>query len=316
MIRSNRQPVPPGKRLRYRFESGLLRAASMLAQCFPRRAVQRAGRAAGWIAYYLAPSVRNVALQNLEVAFGARPENPNIARASLQNFGGTLATLLWSPRLTSNNFRRYIEVDESTLPRGRAVVFATMHYGDWELLGQATGFLGLPVTIVQENMRNEALEAFFSRLRSRGGHTIVAQELAGMRLFRVLRGGGATALLVDTSTNRRGGGIWLDFFGLPAFSPPAFAALALRTGAVVVPAYAAPLPDGRTRLVYLRAIELSPSDDVRELSQRCLKLFEDVIRATPEPWLWAYKRWSPRPTEERGRYPEYSRPIRLRKRSK
>jgi len=131
-----------------------------------------------------------------------------------------------------------------------------------------------------------------------------------------LRKGDSTALLIDTNSNRRGGGIWLEFFGLPVFSSPAFAALALRTGAPVVVAYAKPLPGGRSRLVFGEASYFEATGgeerDIHTLSQQCLKLCEDVIRAEPEPWLWVYKRWTPRPTEERGRYPEYSRHIGLR----
>ncbi len=320
MIRSKRQPPTWGKRVRYRLEVWLSQGVAALAQLFPRRVVQLVGRALGALAYYLTPGLQKIAMQNLDIAFGdsrSVADKRRIARASLQHFAGTIATLLWSPRLTPNNFRRYVEVNETTIPRGCAVVFVTMHYGDWELLGLTESYLGSPLTIVQENMRNELLENFFGRLRSHTGHKLVAQELAAMRIFRALREGGGTALLIDTSTNRRGGGIWLDFFGLEAFSSPAFAALALRSGAPVVPAYAQPLADGRARLVYGPAIEFTPTGDVerdiRELSQRCLKFCEDVIRAAPEPWLWAYKRWSPRPTVDRGRYPEYSRYVAMRK---
>ena len=321
MIRSKRTPLTWSKRIRYRLEIWVLTLVIIVVQLFPRRVVQLTASGLGWLAYYLAPLLRRIALQNLDAAFGdsrSDLEKRRIARRSLQYFAATIAGLFWSPRLTPENYSRYIEIDAESLARlrGQGVIFATMHYGDWEILGLAGGYLGFPMTIVQEKMRNPALAKLLARLRSHSGHRLVSQELAVTRLFRALRNGGSTALLIDTNTNRRGGGIWLDFFGLPVFSSVAFAALALRSGAPLVFAYAQPLPGGRTRLVFKQTKDFRPTGDkehdIRELSQHCLKLCEEVIRAAPEPWMWTYKLWSPRPTEERGRYPEYSRHIRLR----
>jgi KDO2-lipid IV(A) lauroyltransferase len=255
--------------------------------------------------------VRRISLENLQLALGNADER--IGRASLQNFVATVLGLFWARRLTRENFRQFVEIDEPSLARarevfkrGKGLVFATLHFGDWELLGLTTALVGLPLTIVQEAMRNRPLQELLSRLRGATGHTVIAQEMAVTKLFRVLRNGGATALLVDLGTTRRGRGIWLDFFGLPVFSSPAFAALALRSGAPVLFAYALPLPDGRARLVYGPEIT---GRDMRELAQNAYRLCEDLIRRHPEFWWWSYKRWSPRPTESQGRYPSYSRPL-------
>jgi lauroyl/myristoyl acyltransferase len=34
---------------------------------------------------------------------------------------------------------------------------------------------------------------------------------------------------------------------------------------------------------------------------------EELVREHPDQWLWTYKRWKRRPTEERGRFPFYSK---------
>jgi Kdo2-lipid IVA lauroyltransferase/acyltransferase len=320
MIRSNRQPLTAGKRVRFRLEWLAAETLALIIPVFPRRFVVQLGYALGWLAF--CGPARRVALQNLDVAFGdtkTPADKTRIARGSLQNFVATILCLFWGRRLTPENFHEFVEIDEASLAhahtvlrRGKGLVFATLHYGDWELIGLTSAFVGLPLTIVQEGMRNEALQELFARLRGVTGHRVVPQELAATKLYRTLREGGITALLVDLGSNRRGGGLWLDFFGLPAFSSPAFAALALRTGASVLFGYALPLPNGRVRLVFGPEVERQPEDDARALAQRALKMCEDLIRRQPEYWLWSYKRWTPRPTEERGRYPEYSRHIGLR----
>ena len=57
--------------------------------------------------------------------------------------------------------------------------------------------------------------------------------------------------------------VYVDFFNRPAATTSALAALALRTGAPVVPVFALPLPGGRFRMVYEHAVEPPPADDPR-----------------------------------------------------
>jgi KDO2-lipid IV(A) lauroyltransferase len=309
MIRSRRKPLSAGQRLQFFLTWLAAESLAWVIPVFPRRLVVRLGRALGWLAY--CGQVRRISRENLQLAFGHADDR--IGRASLQNLVATVLGLFWGRRLTPENYRQFVEIDEASLAhanevlkRGHGLVFATLHFGDWELLGLTAAFHGWPITIVQEAMRNRRLQDLLSRLRGVTGHRVIPQEFAVTKLFRALREGGATALLIDLSSNRRGGGVWLDFFGLPVFSSPAFAALALRSGAPVLFAYALPLPDGRVRLVYGPEIA---GKDILELSQNAYRLCEDLIRRHPQFWLWSYKRWSPRPTEEQGRYPSYSRPL-------
>jgi len=57
-----------------------------------------------------------------------------------------------------------VEFDPESLRRVReiqatrkGVISIAMHYGDWELLGLALDFNGLPMTVVQDTTENAAL---------------------------------------------------------------------------------------------------------------------------------------------------------------
>ena len=320
-MKAARKPVSATKRLRHRLEAGLLGAVAWLIPKFSRPAAQRLGRAAGSLAYRLSPKLRRIALANLATAFGdtlARARKKEIARRSLQNVGATLLGLFWAPRLTRENLDRFVELDresfalvEKIRASGRGIIFVTLHYGDWEMLGLATGFYGIPVTIVQEAMKNERIEELFGKLRGSSGHRIVPSRYAAMTLLKTLKRGGAIALLNDLNATRKRGGVWLDFFGLPVFSNAAAGALAVHTGAAIVGSVAHPLPDGRVRIVYgpeiTSAMTGDKEADARILNEKCLEFCEQVIRQQPEHWMWTYKRWTPRATPEQGRYPKYSR---------
>lgn len=320
-MKAERKPISAGKQLRFHLEVAGLRALEWLVTRFSRRAVTRAGRAVGSLAYYLAPDLRRIALANLDIAFGdtkSSAEKRRIARASLQNFGRTLFGLFWSSRLTRENFEQFVTLDQPSLEmalavqaRGTGMVVFTPHYGDWELLGQACGWYGILMTIVQEAEQNVAVEEILGRLRGVSGHRLVPGKSAAYGLLKALKRGGTSGMLVDVNATRRQGGDWLEFFGLPVYSPTAAGGLTRHTGAAIMPCVATPLPDGRIQIVYGPEITWQRTGDadadIRAINQQCLAFCERTIRAAPEFWFWSYKRWKLRPTPDQGRYPAYSR---------
>ena len=79
------------------------------------------------------------------------------------------------------------------------------------------------------------------------------------------------------------------------------AALALRTGAPIVPVFAVRLPDGRYRMIYEHPVVPPPADHpdaVRELTQRCTDVLEMYVRRYPNNWLWMHRRWRDLPRGE------------------
>jgi Kdo2-lipid IVA lauroyltransferase/acyltransferase len=101
------------------------------------------------------------------------------------------------------------------------------------------------------------------------------------------------AMLIDQHTHSADA-IRVQFFGRPVAATSTLAALALRTGAQVVPVFSSPRAGGGMRMTYGPPVE-PPSDagpdGVRELTQRCTDALERVIREEPVPWLWMHRRW-------------------------
>jgi Kdo2-lipid IVA lauroyltransferase/acyltransferase len=88
--------------------------------------------------------------------------------------------------------------------------------------------------------------------------------------------------------------IYVSFFERPAATTSMLAALALRTGAPVVPVFALPMPGGRYRMIYEHAVDPPSADTpeaVREFTQRCTDVLEMYVRRHPSLWLWMHRRW-------------------------
>ena len=255
-----------------------------------------------------------VALSNLEVAFGTRfspQQREKIIRESFQHFARTMVDLLWSPRLTRENFLQYIELEnfeETMRDTGpeRSLMIACYHYSNFEWLSLACGFLDLKGTIISQEFKNSFLDPIFKTLREQSGHELVPRERGIMRLYKVLRRKGRTALLVDLTVPATQGAVAINCFGLKTSVTSAHAWLHERTGVPIVPAHTEPLPGGRYSRVFHPKIKDTSGMTLQQIAQACWNSFEPYVRKNPAPWLWMYKHWRYRPARPDRPYPFYA----------
>src|SRR5471030_570431 len=67
------------------------------------------------------------------------------------------------------------------------------------------------------------------------------------------------SIMIDQHTHSADA-VTVDFFNRPAATTSALAAMAIRTGAVIIPVFALPMPDGRFRMIYDHPVERPPAD--------------------------------------------------------
>ncbi len=305
------------KSFRYRLEVWGVRFLAALIPRLPRPLVVQLGRGAGSLAALLDRPGREVALSNLEAAFGDRystAAREEIARQSYQQFAGTMIDLFWSPRLNARNFRQLIEFEgfdhfEKTVGRGNPHIFACFHYGNFELLSLGCGWAGITPHIITQEFKNRALDPLFNQLRMRSGHRILPRDGGIVRLYKALRRGGSVAILVDLALQLHQPTVAIDCFGLKTSVTFAHAWLAGRTGAPIVPIHAEPLPGGRCRIVIHPNLEVPAGATHQQVAQLCWDHFEPFVRRNPAPWLWMYKYWRYRPADAARAYPSYARAL-------
>src|SRR5437667_3999318 len=270
------------KRIRYRLEwLGLVLATKLIPLC-SRTVCYHIAQAAGALLSCVDRPRSQVALSNLEVAFGDRfspRERRKIARESFQHFARTMVDLLWSPRLTQENFSRYIELrnfEEMARATGpeRSMIVACYHYSNFEWLSLAGGFLDLKGTIISQEFKNSLLDPIFRKLREQSGHTFIPRERGLLRLLKALRRKRSTALLLDLTVPPAQGAVAIDCFGLKTSVTSAHAWLHEQTGAPIIPAHCEPLPDGRCRIIFHPKINATVGMAHQEIAQACWNSFE------------------------------------------
>ena len=306
------------KRFRYRLEWIGLRLATKLVPLLSRKTCFHLAQFLGAAMSILDRHRRKVALSNLEVAFGDQSsigERRKIVRQSFQHFARTMLDFLWSPRLTRENFSRYIELenfDETARGTGpeRSVMIACYHYSNFEWLSLACGFLDLTGTIIAQEFKNSLLDPIFKRIREQSGHELIPRERGLVRLYKVLRRKGRTALLVDLTVPPNQGAVAIDCFGLKTSVTSAHAWLHERTGVPFIPEHCEPLPDGRYRIIFHPKIDNTAGITHQQIAQACWNSFEPYVCKNPAPWLWMYKHWRYRPANTERPYPFYAHYLR------
>ena len=288
--------------------------ATKLIPLLPRTFCLQLARFVGWLMSILDRKSFQVALANLDAAFGDElsiQARRKIARESFQHFARAAIDFLWSPRLTRENFSQFIELENfeetarNTGPE-RSILIACYHYSNFEWLSLACGFLGLTGTIITQDFKNALLDPIFKRNRELSGHEIIPRERGIIRLYKILRRKGRTAVLVDLTIPLRQGAVAIDCFGLKTSVTAAHAWLHQETGVPIIPAHCEPLPDGRYRVVFHPRIDIGPDKSLRDIAQACWNSFEPYVRRNPAPWLWMYKHWRYRPANAARKYPFYA----------
>jgi KDO2-lipid IV(A) lauroyltransferase len=296
--------------MRHRLEYLIVRTLIVAVRVMPRAVVRACGTALGLAFYTVDGAHRRIALRNLATAFPSRPEAERraIARAAFIHFGRLLFELLRFATLTPAQMLARVEVDGEERSRlayaqGKGVLFVTGHFGFWELQAMVHAVQGEPVSILARALDNPFLNRLLEDIRQRTGNTVIYRRETIRRVMRTLHAGRGVAMLIDQHITSRDA-IYVDFFERPAATTSAVAALALRTGAPVLPVFALPIGGGRYRMIYEHPVEPPASDSpdaIHEFTQRCTDVLEMYVRRHPELWLWMHRRWRDVPEGEQAK---------------
>jgi KDO2-lipid IV(A) lauroyltransferase len=286
--------------MRHRVEYWLVRALIMLVRLMPFALVDQCGTLLGLAVYALDGPHRRTAAQNVEAAFPARSalERRRIVRRAFTHFGRLLFALLKFSTLGRDDMLARVEFEgeehvRQAQARGKGVLFVTGHFGFWEIQALAHALRLGPMTVLARTLDNPALNDLLEAMRTRTGNGVLYRKGTVRRIIRLLHEGQGVGILIDQHILGKDA-IYVNFFDRPAATTAVVAALALRTGAAVIPLFALPAGAGRYRLVYEHAVEPPPEDAghrVHEFTQRCTDVLEMYVRRNPELWLWMHRRW-------------------------
>lgn len=284
------------RRLKYALEYSALRALVGLLHLLP---LDFASWLMGTIWRLIAPHLKRHerALRHLAAAYPdkSRADIDAIAAAMWMQLGRTFAESLMIERiLRAGRIEDRSGADlDAVKASGKGIVFVSLHSGNWELVITPAAAHGIKAGGVYQRMKNPKVDDYVvlaRRDRYPRGLFAKGADIA-RKLLRIVREGGAVALLADLRDRR---GIIVPFFGRPAPSTPFPALLARSSGAALI-AGRTIRTQGVHFIVETRIIEVPQTADrdadVEVATRRIHAQFEQWIREHPEQWMWAHRRW-------------------------
>lgn len=276
---------------------GIVLVVVTAIRALPLKVCFALGGSIGAVAWAILPGYRRLARENLARAFG-REKSPAIIRGlTLRHFatlGANTICAFKMAAMSEKQIRACVTVEGvdklmTALERGRGLVFAISHIGNWELFAQVN-FLVRPFKCgtIYQAIRNRLIDDFINRDRRARGVATFDRKRGVARAITLLREGGLVGVLVDQHSGDAG--VWTPFFDALASTSPLAASLATGTGAAVVPC--AIFTDGfaHWRFVASDEIVYSP-DDANALTAAITRALEAQIRRSPADWFWVHNRW-------------------------
>jgi len=263
---------------------------------------ERLGRAL----YILDGRHRRIALRNLALAFKDKDskEREQIARSVFQNLGRILAEITYIPRLNEQNIGHHVTIEglenlERAKAKGKGVLVFTAHFGNWEWMAASFPLIvGQRCHVVVRPLDSPFLDGFVERLRTWTGNQTIPKQKAMGRILRLLKDKEIIGILLDQNMAWQEG-VFVNFFGELACTNTGMTAVALKTGAPVVPTFNIRQEDGNYRVVFEPEVPLiqtgDKDQDVQKNTEVFTRIIERYVRNYPDHWLWLHQRWKTRP---------------------
>ena len=257
----------------------------------PLRAVHALGALLGRLIYLLSPTYRRHVRENLAQA-GIDPALRGAVAAESGKQMLELARIWLRPLEEANAL--VVEVVgrdclDAALAEGRGVLFLTPHLGCFEITAQYLSAFG-DITVLYRPPKSAAAQELIQTGRKRARLHLAPADLSGVRaLIKALKKGQMVGMLPDQAP-KTGEGVWLDFFGRPAYTMTLAARLS-ETGATTLLTWGERLPQGRGYRIHFQPLTPPLSGTTQERAQQINHAVEALVRQCPAQYLWGYNRY-------------------------
>ncbi len=225
-----------------------------------------------------------------------------VINGALKHFGRSLAEILLFDAKSVDSLLSKVEVHgleiiQEEMKKGRGAIMITAHLGNWELLGAFLTSRGLPLKVVATRSHNRKINELLVYLRkSRKVETIYRHD-SPRQMLKALKNNCLLGMLIDQDT--KVDGVFVDFFGQPAYTAKGPAVLSMATGAPVIPTFIRRTPEGGHEVFIEEPVEMEKTKDKEKdiliNTQKLSRIIEKYIRKYPEQWVWMHNRWKTRP---------------------
>ena len=270
----------------------LLKPILVLIAALPLCIVQMIGASLGLLAYIGSSSYRKFFRSQYDAVIASHQLQSRLWSAVMAS-GQLFSDSLWIWR-NPKQALHLVEIQnwdlvETAISEGHGLVMLTPHLGGFEIIPRVLA-QHFPATILYRPSRQDWLNRIVEEGRAYPNMHFVPTNLNGVRqMTRALSKGEAIGILPDQVPSG-GDGVWVPFFGRPAYTTPLPARLANRNKTPVIMFTAKRKNLGQGWL--MQATRLAPfSEDATLAATEMNQAIEQAILKAPEQFIWAYNRY-------------------------
>ena len=165
------------------------------------------GRAARDCSISSAPRLRQTAYTNLTFAYPDRDAawRRRTVDGVYRSIGRLLVAFARFPRINKSNVAEWIRYEgfehyERAKERGKGVLFATAHLGNWELSAFAHALLTEKMSMVVRPLDNPLVDELVETRRALSGNTLLSKRDFARSMLHALRDNEPVGILVDQNS--------------------------------------------------------------------------------------------------------------------
>ncbi|MFH1394707.1 MAG: lysophospholipid acyltransferase family protein [Candidatus Omnitrophota bacterium] len=187
-----------------------------------------------------------------------------------------------------------LEQLDNVLAEGKGAVVLGFHFGNWELLGLYLKYKGYDGALVARRIYFHKYDKIVNKLRNRFGARVIYREDSPKKMLKELKNGNVLGVVPDQDVDSING-VFVNFFGQPAYTPTAPVKIAMASKTKIVPIFVVRKEDDTHKLVVEKPIDLSGvrnnDENVKLYTQKWTNVLEAYVKKYPEQWVWIHRRW-------------------------
>ncbi|PCI38190.1 MAG: hypothetical protein COB50_02680 [Thiotrichales bacterium] len=296
--------------MKYRFKELIVTGLVYSVSKLPFSMLQCMGYLVGKIASVLPGRCKEVIAANIDICFPNMDakEKQTLAKKTLIESGKTLfempAFWLNSPKKIKPLIKKIYGEEEmlSALGEGHGMILVGPHLGAWEIMNFYMPSDYSVVTLYKPH-KMQKLNQLICEARERFGHTMMPTNASGVKaLYKALENNKIIGILPDQDPGK-GGGRFIDFFGIPTWTMTLITRLLQKTKVSVFSVYVERLGIGKGFNIHLKKLDASIYSEDEKVSLTTMnKAIEECINHVPHQYQWCYKRFKTRPEGEKSIY--------------
>ena len=269
-----------------------LKIISYITSFIPRETLLLFGKGLGFLAYYLFPLRKKVALINIKIAFNEESDrfHKNILKKTYIHFGMILMDFLRTRHYGKNYINKIIKLDnKASITLNNKIILTTGHIGSWEMILPAMSSNKNDFSVVTQPQKNNGSNIFFHWVRNYKYVTQIPKGSSINKMKQVLNDNHILGLAIDQNAGTHG--IKVPFFNKNVSMPKGPGIFHDKTNAPILVGFCILLNDLTYKLT-IKEMEVDYKGDIiYSINKKFNQMLEEKIIDNPEQYFWFHRRF-------------------------